>query len=134
MALLGGCQVADTDPTSPPPGQLTINLDGRDVSLGTGACTWYEDAGQLFVEAGDSEGADYALLAAPLQWLGEELPEGPGGDPELSMRIGGTDLDVEQASLDGAMNAAQTDGTFLGRQADGRPISGEWTCADVLEE
>lgn len=125
----------DVDPTdSPgPPGTVTVHIDDRDVLLGEGACIWYEASGQLFVEAGDAEGADYILLAAPLQWLGEPLPEGPGGDPELSLRLGGADLAVDQTTLEGVMNADQTDGTFLGTLADGRAFSGEWACSEVLE-
>ena len=127
-SALGGC-IAVT----PTPGQVTIDFNDRQTVIAGATCTWSEDSGQLFVEAGDEAGAAYLLLAAPLQWIGEELPEGPGADPELSLRLGGTELAVDESSLEGAMNPAQTDGTFLGRLADGSPISGEWSCTEVLE-
>ncbi len=115
-------------------GRVTFDLAGNEVALDNATCTWYEDSGQLLVEAGDPEGTNYVLLAAPLEWLGEPLPEGPGEPPELSLRAGGVDLVVDQEILAGTMNAAQTQGTFTAQLEDGSLVSGEWECPEVVEE
>jgi hypothetical protein len=115
-------------------GRVTYELGGSETELDNATCTWYEGSGQLFVEAGDSEGADYVLLAAPLDWLGEPLPEGPGEPPELSLRSGGVDLVVDHEVLAGTMNAAQTEGTFTAQLSDGTLVNGAWECPEVTEE
>ena len=138
MALLGvllaGACATNVAPTASPAGAVTLTLDGAQRTIGGASCTWFEGTGQLYVEAGHDEGTDYLLLGAPLQWLGEKLPEGPGADPELTLRVGGSDRAVDQASLNGSMTLEQTSGTFLGRLADGTPVSGDWTCPEVTEE
>jgi hypothetical protein len=115
-------------------GRVTFELAGAPVVLDNATCTWYEDSGQLFVEAGDSEGADYVLLAAPLEWLVEPLPEGPGEPPELTLRVRGEDLAVDQDIIAGTMNAAQTEGTFTAQLDDGSLVSGDWECPEVVED
>lgn len=121
-------------PQPVPLGRVTFDVAGEEVTLPNATCIWYEDSGQLFVEAGDSDGADYILLAAPLEWLGEPLPEGPGEPAELSLRVDGADLAADQDSLTGSMTLAQTDGSFSAQLADGASLSGTWQCPEVLDE
>lgn len=133
LLMCTGCAAPDGS-QAPPLGDVTVRLAGAAVAFDDAACTWYEDTGQLFVEAGDAEGDDYVLLAAPLQWLGQELPEGPGEPPELTLRRAGRDLPVDLDTLDGTMTSDQTTGTFSAALADGTPLDGEWRCPEVLEE
>lgn len=130
--LAAGC-AAEVAPSTPV-GDVTVHLAGRELAFDNATCTWFEDSGQLFVEAGDSEGGNYVLLAAPLDWLGEPLPEGPGEPPELSLRVDGVDLIVDHEVLAGSMNAAQTQGDFTAQLTDGSLVNGEWTCPEVVEE
>jgi hypothetical protein len=132
-ALLTACD-ADATPAGTRSAVVSLAVADRQLEIGGGACTWYEASGQLFVEAGDAEGAQYVLLGAPLEWIGEALPEGPGNAPELSIRLDAADLDVDQGSLAGTMSATQQAGSFTGRLADGTPLSGEWTCPEVVED
>lgn len=131
ILVAGACQ-GDPD-VATQLGRVTIALSGTQVALENATCTWYEDSGQLLVEAGDSEGASYILLAAPLEWMGQPLPEGPGEPAELSARVRGTDLAVDQDAIGGLMNEAQTRGSFEARLVDGTPITGDWQCPEVVE-
>jgi hypothetical protein len=113
-------------------GQVAVQVAGQTVPFTAATCTWHEGDGQLVIEAGDA-GSDYIRLAAPIDWMAAPLPEGPGADPELEVVISGNRLAPDPTSLDGAMNESQTEGTFLGTLADGRAISGQWSCPEVLE-
>jgi hypothetical protein len=111
---------------------VAVQVAGQTVPFTAATCTWHEGDAQLVIEAGDV-GSDYIRLAAPIDWMAAPLPEGPGADAELELVIGGNRLAPDPTSLDGAMNESQTDGTFLGTMADGRAISGQWSCPEVLE-
>lgn len=128
-----GAEVAD-EPQSTGAASVTLKLSGRELLVSGGSCTWYEDSGQLVVEVGDADGAEHILLAAPLDWMGEPLPEGPGEPAELSVRLGGTAAEVDQSTLHGTMTSDQTRGLFVASFRDGSPISGEWLCGEVLDE
>lgn len=136
LGLVGSaCAPAEIDSTpSPGPVSVTLRLSGRELVINGGSCTWYEGSGQLLVEAGDANGVEYVLIAAPLLWLGEALPEGPGEPAELSVRLGGNDLRVDQHSLNGSMVADQTRGTFIAEFEGGSPVTGEWLCGEVVDQ
>lgn len=115
-------------------GSLTLHVGEDLVWQQAVTCTWYESTAQLFVEAPDSEAPNYVLLAAPLDWLGEPLPEGPGEPAEMTLRTEGAERPIDQDSLTGTMTATQTEGTLNGRLTDGTTLTGEWECPEVVEE
>lgn len=146
LIALGGC--AGPTPTgSPSPPWLpspslvvtadastVVRLSGREVRLQGGGCTWFEGEGKLVVEIGPNAAGDYVRLTAPLTWTGDELPPGAAsGEPALTVRLGGQDLQVDQSTITGEMATDAGFGSWTSQAVGGGPVTGEFDCPTVID-
>jgi hypothetical protein len=111
-----------------------VRLSGREVRLAGGNCTWFEGEGKLVVEVGPNAAGDSLRLTAPLAWTGDELPQGAAsGKSALTVRFGGQDLQVDQATVTGTMATDAGFGSFESHSVGGSPVTGEFDCPTVID-
>lgn len=144
MLFLAGC-AAPTPSATPSPltspsiapsndASAVVRLSGREIRLTGGNCTWFEAEGKLIIEVGPTDAGDYLQLTAPLAWTGDELPPGAAsGEPALTVRLGGQDLQVDQSTIDGDLANDAGFGSFTSQTVGGGPVTGSFDCPSVVD-